>query len=229
MKVEPISSRGFIRSNQDVLTIMLEPFESLWAVFERGLVEPQYKQKTKEIQDFINDNQNVHTTVAVNQTKEIVKRMLAIPIPRDYVWNVYWISKTPGEIISNCKLGINAGRIMMDKYTLSDDIYEMGEGIYGKVLDGLWQYIKHSEHKKDLCKILASELKENVGQCLQGNLSRLCNVLAGYMTGIGSQESLAEMLGRRFALISTRLEGISILDELGVTDEKVREDWLSAL
>jgi hypothetical protein len=97
------------------------------------------------------------------------------------------------------------------------------------VLDGLWQYIKHSEHKKDLCKILAAELKENVGQCLQGNLSRLCNVLAGYMEGVGSQESVAEILGRRFALISTRVEGIAILDELNVGDERVREEWLSAL
>ena len=193
---------------------------------QRAQQEEKEKQ-VNELERFATDNQNVHTTVAVNQTKTIVASMLEIHVPDDYKWNVYIISKTPGEIISNCHLGINAGRVMMDKYTLSDDIYEMGEGIYGKVLDGVWQYIKHSDHKTDLCKILATELKDNVGQCLQGNLSRLCNVLAGYMD-MGSQESLSEILGRRFALISTIEEGIVILDELGVTG-KMREEWLSAL
>jgi hypothetical protein len=185
------------------------------------------KNQLNELQRFATDNQNVHTTLALNQTKTIVASMLEIHVPDDYKWNVYTISKTPGEIISNCQLSINAGRVMMDKYTLSDDIYEMGEGIYGKVLDAVWQYIKHSDHKTDLCKILAQELKDNVGQCLQGNLSRLCNVLAGYMDGVGSQESLAEILGRRFAAISTRDQGIAILNELGVSGT-MREEWLSA-
>lgn len=188
--------------------------------------EKENKNQLNELQRFAEDNQNVHTTHAVNQTKTIVESMLEIHVPDDYKWNVYTISKTPGEIISDCHLSINAGRVMMDKYTLSDDIYEMGEGIYGKVLDAVWQYIKHSPHKTDLCKILASELKDNVGQCLQGNLSRLCNVLAGYME-MGSQESLAEILGRRFAMVSTREEGITILNELGVSGT-MREEWLSA-
>ena len=193
------------------------------------VVEVEAIPLQRPLQALAEDNQNVHTTIVVNQTKEIVKRILAISIPHPYKWNIRIISKTPGEIITNCRLSINAGRIMMDKYTLSDDIYEMGEGIYGKVLDGVWQYIKASEHKEDLCKILAQELRDNVAQCLQGNLSRLCNVLAGYMEGVGSQESMAEILGRRFALISTRVEGILILDELGVMDEIIREEWLSAL
>jgi len=189
-----------------------------------------------QLERIANDNQNVHTTEAVNQTKEIVKKVLAIPVPPEYQWNTFWISKTPGAIILNCSLGINAGRIMMDKYTLSDDIYEMGPGIYGKVLDGVWQYIKNSKNKKDLCKILGQELKDNVGMCLQGNLSRLCNVLAGYMENIGSQESVAEILGREFAIISQIADNDErftkankILDDNNVTDPVIREEWISAL
>jgi hypothetical protein len=37
---------------------------------------------------------------------------------------------------------------------------------------------------------------DNVGMCAQGNLSRICNILAGYMEGVGAQESLSELLGR---------------------------------
>jgi len=79
---------------------------------------------------------------------------------------------------------------------MNENIYDMGVGIFGKVLDGVWQYIRNSEYKEDLCKILAQELKDNEGMCLQGNLTRICNVLAGYMEGVGVQESHAERLGR---------------------------------
>ena len=232
IRIYGITEAARIQETEDTRHIMLAQQRTLERTrlvleeeWEPTDLLPPYLPRALEL--FATDNQNVHTTVAVSQTKTIVASILEIHVPDDYKWNVYIISKTPGEIISNCHLGINAGRVMMDKYTLSDNIYEMGEGIYGKVLDGVWQYIKHSDHKTDLCKILATELKDNVGQCLQGNLSRLCNVLAGYMD-MGSQESLSEILGRRFALISTIEEGIVILDELGVTG-KMREEWLSAL
>jgi hypothetical protein len=39
-------------------------------------------------------------------------------------------------------------------------------------------------------------MEDNIGMCAQGNLSRICNVLAGYMEGIGPQESVIERLGR---------------------------------
>jgi hypothetical protein len=39
-------------------------------------------------------------------------------------------------------------------------------------------------------------MTDNIGMCAQGNLSRICNILAGYMEGIGAQESLSERLGR---------------------------------
>ena len=188
-----------------------------------------------ELERFAMDNQNVHTVVAVNKTKEIVKKVLEIPVPLNYQWNMRKISKTPGAIIINCGLSINAGRIMIDRYTLDENIYEMGNGIYGKVLDGVWQYIKNSKDKEDLCKILGQELKDNVGMCLQGNLSRLCNVLAGYMDNM-SQESVAEILGREFAKLmeiedveERKAKGNKILDDNNVIDAETRKAWVGAL
>ena len=64
------------------------------------------------------------------------------------------------------------------------------------MIDGVWQYIRVSENKADLCKILRSELKDSIGMCLAGNLTRICNVVAGYIEGIGSYESPGERLGR---------------------------------
>jgi len=149
-----------------------------------------------ELEVFARDRQNVHTTQSVQMTKEIVERVLKIAVPEEYRWNPRMVSKTPGEIIVECRLRPNSVAQFITRYLQSENIYEMGVGIFGKVLDSVWQYIRNSEHKEDLCKILAQELRDNEGMCLQGNLTRLCNVLAGYLEGVGPQESQVERLGR---------------------------------
>ena len=73
---------------------------------------------------------------------------------------------------------------MTQHYCNDHDIYDLGKGIYANVLNGVWQYIKSSEHSEDLKRILKSELEDNLGMCAQGNLSRLCNILSGYMEEI---------------------------------------------
>ncbi len=150
----------------------------------------------RELAQFAADPQNVHTTEAVKKVKEIIEKVLEVPVPAEYKWNITECSKTPGEIILECKLTPKAAWQMSAMYCVDSEIYEMGKGIYGRVLDCVWQFIVKSEHKKDLCRILKSELQDNIGMCAQGNLSRLANILAGYMDGVKSQESLSEILGR---------------------------------
>lgn len=188
-----------------------------------------------ELARFAADNQNVHTTQTVNITKQIIERLLAISVPTEYNWNASECSKTPGDIIMTCKLSTKAAWQMTAKYCQSETIYDLGEGIYGKVLDGVWQYILSSPDKTDLCRCLKQEMEDNIGMCAQGNLSRLCNILAGYMEGIGSQESLVEILGREFSKLmeieelQARLAGaLSILktNNVPVTDWK---KWVEPL
>ena len=149
-----------------------------------------------ELAAFATDNQNVHTVQSVQMTKEVVQRVLKIAVDKEYQWNRTVVSRTPAEIIWACRLSPQVAMQMMQKYCAADNVYEMGAGIYGKVLDGVYAYIKNSPDKKDLYKILRQELTDNLGMCAQGNLTRLCNVLAGYLEGIGSQESPADRLGR---------------------------------
>lgn len=145
---------------------------------------------------FAADNQNVHRADSVKMVTETVERVLKIAVPKDYKWSTKHVSKTVGEIITECHLQPNTCVQFMNRYLAHENIYNLGMGIYGRVMDGVWQFIKNSEHKEDLCKILKSELKDNIGMCLQGNLTRICNVLAGYLEGIGSQETPVERLGR---------------------------------
>jgi hypothetical protein len=160
------------------------------------IIERHARNGPRQLANFVADPQNVHTTEAVRQTKDIVARVREIPVPEGYRWNTRVVSKTIGEIIADCQLTAHAAAQMFNQYVSVVAVYDIEEGIYGKVLDCVWQYIKASPDKEDLCKILKNEMTDNIGMCAQGNLSRICNILAGYMEGVGAQESLSERLGR---------------------------------
>lgn len=182
----------------------------------------------RNLRQFINDPQNVHTTEAVKQTKEIIQKIRKISVPEEYRWHITNSSKTPFEIGLECKLSQKAAWQMVSQYAQDTAIYEIEEGIYGKVLDSVWQYIKTSPEKEELCKVLKQEMEDNIGMCAQGNLSRICNILTGYMEGIGSQESVVEKLGRllppllQIPVLWTRLhKAFQILKEHNIP----KEEW----
>ena len=196
---------------------------------------PPLKKKNGELAKISADRQNVHRHVVVNNTTTILDKILKIAVPSEYKWNMATVSKTPGEVISECRLTIKAANTMMSKYTSYAHVYNMGDGTYGRVLDCVWQYIRNSKDKKDLCAIMKAELEDNIGMCEQGNLSRLANVLSGYLDGV-SLESSAETLGREFLKLwdideeDERIaEGNKILDRLKIGDENVRKGWIESL
>lgn len=155
------------------------------------------EQRRNDLARFAQDNQNIHTTIIVEKIKKMVVKILEIPVPSEYETETL---KTPGEIILECSLSKKAGGQMMAKYCEEVDIYELGIEIYPRVLNSVWQYIKNSEHSSDLKKILKSEMEDNIGMCQQGNLSRLCNILSGYLDGLQvDTRSTNEILGEKFS------------------------------
>jgi len=162
----------------------------------RNIRHVQRQAEERPLANFANDRQNVHTTSAVTQTLKIVNEILKIPVPEEYKWNMRTVSKTMSEIISECNLSPASAWQMVAKYCSDETIYDLVPGVYGKVLDSVWQYIKSSPDKEDLKKILTSEMRDNIGMCAQGNLSRLTNILAGYVECIVVEESIADKLGR---------------------------------
>lgn len=176
---------------------------------------------------FANDRQNVHTTTAVKQTMNTIKEILKIEVPEEYRWNMRSVSKTVTEVISECQLSPASTWQMISKYCSDEQIYDLQNGIYGKVLDCVWQYIKNSPDKEDLKKILKSEMTDNIGMCAQGNLSRLTNILAGYLDCIVAEESLTELLGRVLPTlmniedIPTRLSAAAnLFKQLGLPEDQ---------
>jgi hypothetical protein len=147
---------------------------------------------------FARDNQNVHTTAAVKQIKHNINVIRQIFVPLEYRWNPTKISKTYREIVFDCDLSPKGNWQFASYYCNNAQIYDLEPGIFGIMTDGVWQYIRDSEDKRCLINILKRELEDNIGMCAQGNLSRICNVLSGYLPGIGQSESIATILGREF-------------------------------
>ena len=78
-------------------------------------------------------------------------------------------------------------------------------------------------------------MQDNIGMCAQGNLSRLANIVAGYMEGVGPQESVAEIMGRLLPPLmeiedeEERLDKAKkIMDDYHVPVDD-RPHWLEAL
>jgi len=155
----------------------------------------EHEEPHDDLIGFAADRQNIHREVTVNEVvKKTIQKVITIPVPAEYRWNMETVAKTPGEIIAECKLSISAGKLLMEKYTSDETIYDMVSGIYGQTLDSVWQYIKSSSDREVLTKTLKIELEDNIGMCAQGNLTRLCNVLQGYLDEM-PKPSVAEILG----------------------------------
>ena len=184
---------------------------------------------------FHEDNQNVHLAVTINEVvKNTIQKVITIPVPAEYGHNMATLSKTPGEIIAECKLSIAAGKLLVEKYTSDETIYDMVSGIYGKTLDSIWQYIKNSSDKEVLIKTLKTELEDNIGMCAQGNLTRLCNVLQGYLDDM-PKPPLADILGDLLPPLMTimdltirREKALQIMRTHNVPEDQ-QEMWLEPL
>lgn len=189
----------------------------------------------QQLAQIANDNQNVHTQLVVEQTKKNVVEILKIPVPDLFKWRANKLSMTYKSIIMFCHLSPKSTWQFSSMYCSDATIYDLEPGIFGKVVDGVWQFIRTSPDKADLKKILSSELRDNIGMCAQGNLSRMCNVLQGYMDGIGQKESVSTILGREFPklmeienVVEREARGAAILRENAVPEGEW-ENWLEPL
>lgn len=161
------------------------------------LAEPRRERTLAEI---AGDNQNIHTSEVVKKFKDMVELIRKIEVPEEYRWNMTKVSKTMAEIISECELTPQAAWQFSSKYCAADTIYEMEEGIFGKLMDSVWQHVKKSEESVSLKQIVKEELEMNIGMCAQGNITRVANILVGILDGLDPQEeSRLHKIGKAIA------------------------------
>lgn len=188
------------------------------------LEPPPPVQEEGELVNFVKDPQNVHTQLAVKNTLNAVDKILSLGSPYKHATKAVCMN-----LILECPLTVRALCDFTVRYwNFEADIYDIGPGIYFKLVNAIWHYTTQSPHKEDICKIIANELDDSVGMCAQGALSRLCNILAGYVEGIGEQRSNSEILGdvmpsiannSNLSLYQKLNQARAILEELKIPQE----------
>lgn len=176
------------------------------------------------VQDFAEDKQNIHRSETVKFVLDTYKLLCAIPVPAD--------QRTIFEIQQKCNLTPAALQLLHQHYDTPVDIYELDKP-YPKALDGVWAFVRSHAEKAELYVRVADELNDNVGMCAQGNLSRLCNILSGYLEGIKVAVPVGEILQEKMASIAAddaedkveRAKGV--LTELNIPADQW-DNWLSA-
>lgn len=174
---------------------------------------------------FGNDAQNVHRTATVSYVKKLFDILMTIEVPTN--------QKTLGLILTNCDLSSAATLQAVRFYTEEANIYDI-EKSYTRALDAVVAYIEKHSEKKELYERVTQELTDNVGMCSQGNLSRICNILSGYLDGMQPPVSKTEIMQNKIAAIAMDSEDNKIerakafMREIGMPEAEW-DPWLEAI
>lgn len=177
------------------------------------------------VNDFITDNQNVHRKDTVSYIEKAFTLLKKVTIPED--------QKTLGEILVHCKMKPQAEVQMVRFYHAGESIYEH-KNAYKRALDAVWAIVRKHENRKELYVRVADEMNDNIAMCAQGNLSRICNILCGYIEEFKPPVPQGTLVQNAIAAIAMDSEGDKIgrakaaLREL-VVPENEWSVWLDAL
>jgi hypothetical protein len=180
----------------------------------------------KDLNKFSKDKQNVHTSPMVKRTLNIANILIDIA-KKNYC------EDSLVEFLHIVNLSEAVKDNLMNYYFSESSIYDLVAPTFKIVFDGLWIYIKKQkiEIQRELIKILAQELNDNVETCAQGNLSRLTNVLSGYIDQPVMEVSLQDSMSEISKEKDTRLRLSKAKKELEKRHIKGEEyhAWLDAM
>lgn len=188
------------------------------------MAEPSLRQLS-------NDNQNVHTGFVNKQTDTNMKILLETPVPNGQntikeITTAIMKKRKPYQYVADIE----------EWYEMSD-VLQPNDYLIKRLLDGLWARIKASEHKTELIKRLREELREMHEKCVQGHISRICNVMVGFDEEMKPVVSIGEQIQTKFGLLSTKdipleekvIEALQFFAELGSVTVEEQNVWIDAL
>lgn len=199
---------------------------------------PPPPPRQRDLADIARDSQNVHTTAVVNQTNEMERKLMEIPVSKDQQTEpaimAAWLA-LPKQIRWGDTLRAAAD---IHKWFLTRSCRSNNDDLYRRILRGVVAKINQSEPevRTELFTRLREECVESIGMCCEGHISRLCNVFVGFDDAFKPQLSLGEVMQNVMAAIAAaekpteaRLaEARAWFDEHAVP-EADRRGWLLAI
>jgi len=212
-----------------------------WHWNRRGRVAPQHAPGT--LAAFVADPQNVHTGVVSNQTHEGMKKLLAQPLHSQQAERSRrFVDSLLARMVENKRSTTRESeRIKADflHWYATETCRTMHDWLYKRVFDGLAQTIHavvDGGTRRELYYRLFEEMKDSLGMCCDGHITRLINVMAGFDEAFVPEKSQAEKLQDLFAglaakecgLLEKVAEGLRGLRKLKVPEDEW-EPWIDAL
>ena len=151
------------------------------------------------------DSQNVHTTAVSQQTNAGLDKLLAAARDdrsmRSPEWlAAKWLVRSYGNWNAVSRIVNDMQHWYNMSYCKAPNDY-----LYRRTLDGLYltiQQIKDMEIRTELYRRSFEECYESVGQCCEGPISRLCNVLVGFDDAFAPPVPFGEILQNKMAAIA---------------------------
>jgi hypothetical protein len=212
-----------------------------WHWNRRGRAAPQHAPGT--LAAFVADPQNVHTGVVSNQTHEGMKKLLAQPLHSQQAERSRrFVDSLLARMVENKRSTLRESeRIKADflHWYSTETCRTMHDWLYKRVFDGLAQTIHavvDGGTRRELYYRLFEEMKDSLGMCCDGHITRLINVMAGFDEAFVPEKSQAEKVQDLFAglaakecgLLEKVAEGLRGLRTLKVPEDEW-EPWIDAL
>jgi hypothetical protein len=201
------------------------------AFFHHMNQERQDAAPRGELEALARDRQNVHTVAVTQQTRSGLEILLwTFPtagqdtlLEIEQVWEQSH-TRSIRMVLADMRQWYNVATCRTE-----DD------WLYKRTLDGLWSYIKQSPAREELTERLWEECYESVRMCCDGHISRLCNVLCGFVEDFKPPVSAGELLQQKMAVIAEKEipvedkvgEAWAVFEELGTPMDQ-REAWIDA-
>lgn len=192
--------------------------------FQRRHAQIQFPQT--ELSRISSDVENVHDSKVNKNIKKLANEILKVSIPEDLD-----VMKTIfNEVVSADDVRAQLTYMYYNK----DKFLDYGESSYRKFMDHIISYaLSQSEiKKKEIFAILNNEIKDSIGLCFQGNISRLINVLSGYIEiEIEYEPTLGEVFAEIAKISDPDIKfdkAIQTFEDFNVEQSKWN-DWLDVL
>lgn len=224
----PLDQVPIIDNDFDAIRNLAARFEE--ALNDQAPVPPPAPRRNPvrevNLRNLATDSQNVHTASVSRQTNELQKKILELG------GNDTRKTTAPTMCLANWLLSKHV--VFAEVPALSADIlkyYSMkkvitdDDWLYRRLFNAVFQIIQHTDDedgkRKELMKRFSEECKESTGMCVQGHLTRLCNVFAGFDAELSPPVPVGEILQQKIGAIS--LMDVSVEEKLRLASELFAE------
>ena len=169
---------------------------------ERPVVFQRDPEGSINLAAFAADHQSVHRSSVQNATHKAVLRLIERPL-------VEGQEALPEIIVDfNDPSKLRFSTVATKERTIAELTHDYFETeafsiLYGRVLDHVWAYIRGHANRFDLTIRLGQEVVEGLGQCSNGKMARLVNVLQGFDDTIDTDPP-KEIFQNRIVLLQKR-------------------------